>query len=184
MRVFEDLKIGNAEKYTAEIFNSLPSRAKEVIVAAMNRLSYEDEKLFGMYWQVGISDYTQCDSPIEKILYVALDLVFFLRIKEFKDFRLDITPQMTIEDNHKTYRADFGINIYDFKDDEIVFVVECDGYEFHQKTKEQVKHDNEREMRLKLLGYDVLRFSGTQIYENPMKCANDIIDFAISKIKK
>lgn len=30
-------------------------------------------------------------------------------------------------------------------------------------------------------GYDILRFSGSQIYENPFKCANDIFDYLLAK---
>jgi very-short-patch-repair endonuclease len=49
-------------------------------------------------------------------------------------------------------------------------VVECDGYEYH-RTKEQMKRDNERDRWLQSLGYPVFRFSGTEIWEDPMQCA-------------
>lgn len=183
MRVLEDLKIGNTKKYMVDNLNSLPDRAKEIMFSAMDRMAHDDNEAFSMYWQVGINSYIECESPIEKILYVAMDIVYILRDHEFGNFSMCIDPQMVIEDKSKTYRVDFGITIYDIEDNGITFVVECDGHDFHQKTKQQVKRDNEREMRLKLLGYDVLRFSGTQIYENPMKCANDVIDYALTKIK-
>lgn len=56
--------------------------------------------------------------------------------------------------------------------------------EFHQKTKEQVQKDNEREYDLKMAGYEILRFSGTQIFNNPIKCAEDTYNYIIKKIKE
>lgn len=56
-------------------------------------------------------------------------------------------------------------------------VIECDGHNFHEKTKEQVIRNNERDYDLQLAGYKVLHFSGSQIYESPLSCANDIYNF-------
>ena len=61
------------------------------------------------------------------------------------------------------------------------FDIECDGYEFHQKTKEQIIYDNERERNLKKEGYEIIRFSGSEIISNPYKCVQDIIDIILSK---
>lgn len=179
MRVLEDLKIGNADKYMVDMFNSLPDRAKEVMFSVMKRLSFNGAEYLKDYFGYIMGDYSLCKSPIEKILFVAIDFVYLLRSQELPMFD-EITPQYEINDGGKTYFVDFFLL---FASKELIkIVVECDGYEFHQKTKQQVKHDNEREMRIKLLGYDVLRFSGTQIYENPIKCANDIFDYVLTKI--
>ena len=62
-------------------------------------------------------------------------------------------------------------------------VIECDGHEFHKLTKEQVKHDNERDFNLKDCGYDVIHFSGSQIYENPWKCADEVCRYLTQKVK-
>ncbi len=183
MRVLENLKIGKAEKYQVDIFNSLPDRAKELIFATINDFCVNDTGHLQKLCSIGMSDYSECRSPIEKILYVAVDIVYLLRIDEFRDWYFYFMPQHEIEDNGRNYRVDFCLCLEQF-DTSYDIVVECDGYQFHQKTKQQVKNDNEREMRLKLLGYDVLRFSGSQIYENPIKCANDILDFALIKISE
>lgn len=180
MRVLEDLKGGERENYIVETYNSLPFRAKELMFAAIKELSAIDTETLGDYFRYGMSDYSQCKSPIEKILLVAIDFVTLERIGEIPTLA-DIEPQYMIKDGDKIYFADFFLLFEHI--DWIKIVVECDGHEFHQKTKKQVEHDNEREMRLKLLGYDVLRFSGSQIYKNPMKCANDIVDYVLTKIK-
>lgn len=61
------------------------------------------------------------------------------------------------------------------------FIVEVDGHEFHQKTKEQVEHDNERERALQKAGYEVIRFSGTEVYHKAYRCACDVKRIIMSK---
>lgn len=160
-------------KILIDVFDKLPFKAKELLLSEEN---------FEMLSDIALNLY-YTESPIELILYTAL-------IKLFKETNLTlyIGSQTEIKcKNGKKYRADFTI-VYDdilnktLKED-FALVIECDGYEFHQKTKEQVKKDNEREYNLKIEGYDVLRFSGTQIYQDPMKCANDIINYILEKNK-
>ena len=79
MRVLENLKIGKSVKYRIKEFESLPDRAKEIMFAAMDDLSMKNDGPLGTYWAVAMGDYLECESPIEKILYVAVDLVFLLR---------------------------------------------------------------------------------------------------------
>jgi very-short-patch-repair endonuclease len=64
---------------------------------------------------------------------------------------------------------------------EVQLIIECDGHEFHKATKEQIKHDNERDYDLKMAGYDVLHYSGSQIFNDPIKCANEIYDYITIK---
>lgn len=61
--------------------------------------------------------------------------------------------------------------VVDFFNEKSNLIIECDGHDFHQKTKEQVRKDNEREYDLKMAGYNILRFSGSQIYNRPFECA-------------
>ena len=48
--------------------------------------------------------------------------------------------------------------------------VECDGHDFHEKTKEQAARDKKRDRDLQALGYRVLRFSGSEIYRDVNAC--------------
>lgn len=60
-------------------------------------------------------------------------------------------------------------------------VVECDGHDFHERTKEQAEHDRKRDRRLTELGYTVLRFTGREIWRDPIACALSALQqFAIS----
>ncbi|RJQ12093.1 MAG: DUF559 domain-containing protein [Bacillota bacterium] len=52
--------------------------------------------------------------------------------------------------------------------------VESDGHTYHDKTKEQAARDRRRDCALKLAGYDVIRFAGSEILEDPESCALEV----------
>lgn len=60
-------------------------------------------------------------------------------------------------------------------------VVECDGHDFHEKTKEQASSDKRRDRELQLAGYHVLRFSGADIYKDACACAAEVMKFLSAK---
>lgn len=49
-------------------------------------------------------------------------------------------------------------------------IVECDGYAYHH-TKEDRERDTKRDATFAMLGWQVLRFTGTQINKDPLGCA-------------
>lgn len=49
-------------------------------------------------------------------------------------------------------------------------VVECDGHNFHEKTRAQAAADKARDRFLLGQGYPVLRFSGAEVYRDPFTC--------------
>lgn len=129
-------------------------------------------------------------SPIEQIFVTALEIYCEYENKQ----KIFLFPQKEVDCNGKKYYLDFEFNAEDYltyltfgeeiENKNFKLDIECDGYEFHQKTKEQVQHDNEREYDLKIAGYEVLRFSGTQIFNNPLKCAEDTYNYILKKIKE
>jgi len=56
----------------------------------------------------------------------------------------------------------------------LLSVVECDGHDFHEKTKQQVTKDNRRERELQIAGWHVFRFSGSEIWNHALRCCKDI----------
>lgn len=56
----------------------------------------------------------------------------------------------------------------------VSLVVECDGHDFHEKTKEQAKRDKSRDRDLQAAGITVLRFTGSEIYNDINQCIIDI----------
>lgn len=57
-------------------------------------------------------------------------------------------------------------------------VVECDGHEFHERTKEQAAKDRSRDRELASLGYEVFRFTGSELWRDPWGCARQVVDWA------
>lgn len=97
----------------------------------------------------------KCQSPIEKMMCAIL-------------FQTEVyfEPQEKIGN----YTVDFLIQV----DENKYIVIECDGHEFHEKTKEQAKHDKERDRFLQKEGYPVYRFTGSEIFNNPLHILSEI----------
>jgi very-short-patch-repair endonuclease len=122
--------------------------------------------------KANIANYlSKCESPIEQILFTTL---YFSGIKEsqymvFVEYR----TQETIEVEGHKYRADILVHAYD-TNKTINIVVECDGHDFHEKTPEQAKRDKKRDRDMIKAGYHVLRFTGSEIVNDPFACVMDI----------
>ena len=43
--------------------------------------------------------------------------------------------------------------------------IECDGHDFHEKTKEQAQRDKEKDRILQANGWLIARFTGSEIYK-------------------
>ena len=126
-----------------------------------------------------------CESPIEQLLSMALqnlNLTHINKINPYIDI-IAIEKQKNIQCGNKIYRVDFYIPVVYKNQENKGFIIECDGHEFHQKTKEQVERDNTRMRSLQKQGYEVLKFSGTEIWHNPYKCASEILNIILSKCK-
>lgn len=78
-----------------------------------------------------------------------------------------INTQVKIHD----YRVDFTVSSADTKK---VLVIECDGHDYHERTKEQAARDRKRDRTLTSLGYCVIRFTGSEIWRDPWQCAFDV----------
>ncbi|MDL2141665.1 DUF559 domain-containing protein [Flavobacterium tructae] len=74
----------------------------------------------------------------------------------------------------KSIRAD--ILIWCPGNEKIKLIVECDGYQYHN-SKESFERDRKRDRLLKSKGYEVIRFSGAEIYRDPVKVSEELFDF-------
>ncbi len=55
-------------------------------------------------------------------------------------------------------------------------IIECDGYEFHG-DKESFSKDRQRDRLMQSLGHWVQRYSGSEIYNQPIKTSSGLADF-------
>lgn len=119
-------------------------------------------------------------TSIEKVMYAILKRVTF-KINYCSDFRLFVKSQEQIG----KYRVDFLIQSF-FKPLSQKcqsFIIECDGHDFHEKTKEQAKHDKERDRYFTKNGFKVLHYTGSEIYNNFPDIEDEIEDFLVSTLE-
>lgn len=58
-------------------------------------------------------------------------------------------------------------------------VVEVDGHDWHERTKEQASRDKRRDRALTGAGLTVVRFTGSDVYHDPLKCATEVYDLTL-----
>lgn len=122
---------------------------------------------------------------IEAALFMAInarfliDGYFRIRLREADDNRIcGIEPQKKVG----KYIVDFVISVLDERTGKRHFLaVECDGHEFHERTKEQAKKDRSRDRHLQDLGFTVYRFTGSEIHNDPIECAQTILTWCYHK---
>lgn len=54
-------------------------------------------------------------------------------------------------------------------------IVECDGHEFHSRTKEQAQRDRSRDRYFLAQGVIVMRFTGSELWNNATGCVCEVI---------
>lgn len=102
-------------------------------------------------------------TPIERIALYAL-------VGAREMWRLKLKIQFPIG----KYKADFLVYSESGKGDKIV--IECDGHDFHEKTKEQAQRDKKRDRDMQIAGYKVYRFTGSEIYRTRGQCVVDCLE--------
>lgn len=88
--------------------------------------------------------------------------------RQIESFRVDFLVSMVREENDRSQEP-------------IQLVIECDGHDFHEKTKEQARKDKSRDRELKMLGYEVFRFAGSEIWASASQCAYQAVEFIDSR---
>jgi very-short-patch-repair endonuclease len=87
-----------------------------------------------------------------------------------------ISIGMTLQAKVGRYRLDFllGLRVLDSIK---WLVVECDGHDWHDRTKEQAAADRSRDRELQTDGLDVFRFTGSEIWNDSEFCAREVFDW-------
>lgn len=173
-----------------DIFLKLPYMIQEHIWRDLRNGIIDGNLLHSIY---DYENFKYCESPIEITFYYFFKYVAH---RDYKELGFNVFPQEDIS-AIKIYRADFLIECFDYRGSDILpdgkeiapdeyyskVIVECDGHDFHEKTKAQVKRRNERDFNLKMEGYEVIHFSGSEIYNEPEKCAKKVIEYLIKFLK-
>jgi len=89
-------------------------------------------------------------------------------------FHMALQPKFPkIKINRKSIRPDMLFWIPSSPD--IRLIVECDGFKYHS-DKAKFTSDRRRDRALQAKGYQVLRYSGSEIYNDPIGTAKDLIE--------
>lgn len=74
------------------------------------------------------------------------------------------------------YRVDFLLlaQLAEAKGGPVRIVIECDGHDYHERTKEQAKRDRGMDRALQAAGFRVFRFTGSEIYRDPDRCVEEV----------
>ena len=139
------------------------------------------------------------DSPIERILIRALQAAGMFSISSARSVRivdelhplswhlerpepfvLIVEPQAQLTD----WRVDFLIHAWHKGGENQPaawrqLIVECDGHDFHERTKEQAARDRSRDRFAQIHGRSVLRFTGSEIHADPIGCALQVGRWAV-----
>jgi very-short-patch-repair endonuclease len=156
---------------------------QKIIERALDNLREIDRRTFDLVTGVG-------DSPIERLLYLAL--LFEINTNWRHDIHLMTAVPGTV-DSFQLFsdsciiavlemqkqigeaRVDFCLTVRDVFGKSHSLVIECDGHEFHERTKDQAKKDRSRDRLFQSLGHTVYRFTGSEIFNDPCNCANQVI---------
>jgi len=132
-----------------------------------------------------------CESPIERALAVAVCLLAGIRgYGQRVVWKGDALPESAIDGRDVLriapqysigkYRVDLLVGFSGAGGLDVGYIaVECDGHDFHEKTKEQAQRDKSRDRELSSRLARVVRFTGSEIHSDPWKCANEVIELAL-----
>jgi very-short-patch-repair endonuclease len=83
-----------------------------------------------------------------------------------------LEPQKQLQTSDGIFKIDFVVSA----EPDVRLAIEIDGHDFHEKTKAQVSRDKARERAIVRTGYTPLRFSGSEVFGNPRKCVNEVVE--------
>lgn len=110
------------------------------------------------------------ESPIEQLFHASLTMMWDL---------LHI-PRAGVQYGQQqvlgNYRADFLFTVKAKSGETVRIVVELDGHDFHERTKEQASRDKARDRWMTGQGIQVMRFSGSEVWRNPFSCVSEVAD--------
>ena len=127
-----------------------------------------------------------CESPIEEMFLAALVPSVMAHEIPLGFAYWPIAFEIYAQHEVGPYRADFAL-IYNRAKTGFMraclsempgtvrFIIECDGHDFHEKTKQQAARDKARDRYLTANGWHVLRFTGSEIHADALECAREVL---------
>jgi very-short-patch-repair endonuclease len=134
-------------------------------------------------WAMKIADYSVCEGSIfseRDNIGCNFNILFPTLNDEIKNNCIGV--YLKSQDEVGSYLVDFTLLADGFWGTIVKLAIEIDGHDFHEKTKEQAARDKRRDREITMNDYYMLRFTGSEIYTNPVKCIKEIFDVLVSLI--
>ncbi len=131
----------------------------------------------------------RCESPLERELAMAFSRQarFEWRQPEAHHWEIGSWPSwflaLLAQPDYGTYRADFSICTWVHEGQDyppFIVIVEVDGHDFHERTKEQAEYDKKRDRFMTGTGAQVFRFTGREISRDADACAYEVLEYVIT----
>ena len=134
---------------------------------------YKDYEEFGKFYPSGLRWFEINNQEIRKFI---------------DPLEYELYPQFEVIDErtNKKFRVDFAL-FYPRTDGygKIKVAIECDGHDFHEKTKEQAQKDKEKDRILQANGWLIARFTGSEILRKDVyDLLSEIDNLTFSKDKE
>ena len=159
-----------------------------------SRISKDAEYVVSLCAQASLMDFERyCESPIEAMLGAGFHLASniansararaaLVYLNEPDRSRKSLLPEqweLVPQFKWENYRIDFAV----FSELPYPLFVECDGHDFHERTKEQAANDREKDRRIQTAGIPIMRFTGSQINASPLNCGFEIYNFLYTRLQ-
>lgn len=139
------------------------------------------------------------ESPIEKLFLTALLTISNIGASEFDyidvirpDNNVEVAKQrstdraaLIVEPQKQLdgWRVDFLIHVLGRGPGGPIgwrcIIVECDGHDYHERTKEQATRDRRRDREWQAKGITVFRFTGAEIFRDAWACASQVSEWCV-----
>lgn len=140
-----------------------------------------------------ILEYVQVESPIESMMLWALILVAIedgFGLEVLADYGrvlameptsvpavLFLSTQHPVGEPPGRYRVDIAAHVEDEETGtRATLFIECDGHDYHERTKEQAMRDRKRDRYFQTSDLPLLRFTGTEIHKDAPGCARQAVE--------
>jgi very-short-patch-repair endonuclease len=132
-------------------------------------------------------------SPIEILFGAALIFALKEQIPEFSfEFMEDASDLIDGKEYYSNfvlsqkkigaYTVDFYLFAKTACSGPLRIVIECDGHDFHERTKQQAAHDRRKDRWLQSQGFIVMRYTGSEIWADAVGCARQVAKLASDRI--
>ncbi len=125
----------------------------------------------------------KAQSPIEAIfgaaLVLALGEIAELEF-DYGDSETDCPAFADAQVKVGQYRVDFLVRFPTSTKKQYI-VIECDGHDHHERTKEQATRDRRRDRQMLARGILVMRFTGSEIWKDAIGCARQVQSLIYSR---